>query len=64
MGLEYRVQIHKSKLKNETNDDTFRRIQNPGTPQGHMSITSHFNVIKKLGQNKSNQCSVDSDKHD
>ena len=50
MGLIDRAQTHKSKLKKEANDDTFRRIQKSGTPEYHRSTISHFSVIKKFGQ--------------
>ena len=46
-----RVNKHKAKPKKETNDDTFRRINKPGTPQVHSSIEAHFNIIKKCGKN-------------
>ena len=61
MGVGYRVQSHKDKLNKETNDDTFRCIQNPGTPEGHRSMISHFNVIKKFGQKVSKKCDGDYD---
>ena len=59
MGLISRVKSHKAKLKKYTNYDTSRRIQKPGTPKGHRSMTSHFNVINKCGQKVSNQSDVD-----
>ena len=63
MGVGDRVKSHKSKLKKETKDDTFRRLQKPGTHEGHRSMTSHFNVINKCGQKVSKQGDVDYDKH-
>ena len=48
MGIGSRLQSHKAKLNKETNDDTFRRIQNPGTPKCHRSVISHSNVIKNV----------------
>ena len=57
-----RVQSHKAKLKKKTKNDIFGHIQNPGTPEGHRSMTSHFNVIKKFGQKVSKQGDVDYDK--
>ena len=51
MVVGARLQQDKAKLKKETNDDTFRHMNNPGTPQGHRSMISHFNVITKRGQN-------------
>ena len=50
MGIGARVQSHKAKINKETKNDTFRRLQKPVTPEGHMSMTSHFNVINKCGQ--------------
>ena len=50
---------HKAKLKKETNDDTFRILQKPGTPEGHMSMTQHFNVINKCGHRSYKQGGVD-----
>ena len=35
MSFGARAQSHKAKLKKETNSDTFRHIQKPGTPEGH-----------------------------
>ena len=52
-------QTHKDKLKKKINDDNFRRMQNPGNPQGHRSMTSHFNIIKKRGDKEYNQGNVD-----
>ena len=63
MGVGSRVESHKSKLKKETSDDTFRRLQTPGTPEGHRPMKSHFNVIKKCRQKVSKQGDVDYDKH-
>ena len=62
MGVGPRVQSHKSKLQKETNDDTFGRLQNPGTPKCHSSRTSHFYVTKRCGQKVSNQGGVDYEK--
>ena len=62
MGVGSRVQPHKYKLKKETNDDYFRHLKKSGTPECHMSMTSHFNVIKKCGQKVSNQDEVYHDK--
>ena len=39
------TKTHKAKLKKETNDDNLTHIQNPGNPEGHRSMASHFNVI-------------------
>ena len=39
MGLISRVKKHKSKLKKDTNDDTFRPIKKTVTPEYHRSIT-------------------------
>ena len=50
MGIVSRVKSQKAKLKKETNYDYFRHLQNPGTPEGYRSMTSHFNVINKCGQ--------------
>ena len=63
MGLGSRVQSNKDKFKKETNNDTFRSLQNPGTPKRHRSTTSHFNVIQKYGHEVSNQGDVDYDKN-
>ena len=57
------TKTHKAKLKKETNDDNLTHIQNPGNPEGHRSMASHFNVIKKCGQKVSKQGDVDCDKH-
>ena len=57
------VQSHKAKLKNKTIYDTFRCPQNPGTPEGHRSITSHFNVKNEFGEKVSKKGDVDNDKH-
>ena len=58
MGFGARVQSHKAKLKKETNNDTLRNIQNPGTPEGHRLMKSHLTVIKKCGQKVSNKGNV------
>ena len=58
MGIVARLQSYKAKLKKETNDDTSSSLQNPGTPEGHMPITSHFNVINKCGQKVSKKGDV------
>ena len=39
------LQPHKAKPKKEINDDTFRCLQNPGTPEGHRSMTSRVDSI-------------------
>ena len=57
------MQTHKAKLKKETNNDNFRLIQKPGTPEGHRSMTSHLNVINKCGQRVYIQGDEDYDKH-
>ena len=62
MGFGSRLQSHKAKLNKETNDDTFRCLQNPGTPEGHGSTTPHSNFINKFGQKVYNQGDVDYDK--
>ena len=62
IGVGARLQPHKAKLKKETNQDSLRRHQNPGTPEGNRSMTSNFNVIKKCGQNVYKQGDVDYDK--
>ena len=62
MGVEDRLQPHKAKLKKETNNNTFRCLKNPGIPEGHRSMTSHFNVINKCGKKLSKQVDVDYDK--
>ena len=49
---------HKDKLKKETNNDTFRNLWKPGTPEEHRLMTSHFNAIKKCGQKVSNKGDV------
>ena len=59
MFIGDRVQSHKAKLKKETNNDTFRLIQKPGTPEGHRSMTLQFNVIKKCCQEVSKKGDVD-----
>ena len=62
MGIEARVQSHKAKLEKETNGGIFKRLQKPLTPEGHRSMTSHFNVIKKCSQKVSKKYDVDNDK--
>ena len=62
MGLGARVHEHKAKPKKDTNDYTFRYMQNPVTPEEHKSMTSHFGVIKKFDQRTQNQGNIDSDK--
>ena len=59
MVLRSRLKTHKAKLKKETNDDNSSNMQKSVTPHGHRAITSHFNVMKKRGQKKSNQGNVD-----
>ena len=59
MGFGARVQSHKAKLKKETNNDTLRNIQNPGTTEGHRLMKSHFTVIKKCGHKASKQGGID-----
>ena len=49
MGLEARLQTHRSKLKKESNDNTFRYIKNTGNPEAtgqfhHTSMTSGYVV--------------------
>ena len=63
MGIGAKFQSHKSKLNKETNDDTLNHIKNPGTPEGHRSMASNFNVIKKFGQKVSKKGYVYYDKH-
>ena len=63
MGVGARVQLNKDKLKKEINNNTFRSLQKPVTPEVHRSMTSHFNVIKKCSQKVSNKGDVDYDKH-
>ena len=63
MGIRYKVQSHKSKIKKETNGDTFRRLHNTVNPECHRSMTSHFNVIKKGGKKLSNKGDADYYKH-
>ena len=58
MGIGARLQSHKAKLKKETSNYTFRCLQNPGRPNGHRSITSQLNVIKKCGQKVSKEGGV------
>ena len=58
MGIGDRVKSQKARLKKETNNDTFRNLQKPGTPKGHRSMTSHFNIIKKFGQKVSKEGGV------
>ena len=48
MGVGARVQLNKDKLKKEINNNTFRGLQKPVTPEGQRSMTSHFNVIKNV----------------
>ena len=57
MVLVARVQTQK-KTKKEKNDDTVRNMWNPGTPKGHRSTTSHFNIINKNDHKESNQGNV------
>ena len=63
MGLRYRVHNHKAKLKKYTNNDTFGTMQKPVTPEDHNSMTSHFNVIKKIDQSTLKQGKIYDDKH-
>ena len=58
MVLGDRVQTHKYKLKNKTNANTFRNTHKPGTPEGHRSITSHFNAINKCDKKVTKQGEV------
>ena len=44
MGLISRVKSHKAKLNNEINNDTFKCIKKPGTPEGYRSI----NVVRRF----------------
>ena len=62
MCLGVRVQKHKAKIKKEIKYDTFRNIKKPGTPEGHISMTSHFNVINKCGQKVYRKGDIDYDK--
>ena len=57
-----RLQSHKDKLNKEANNETFRCLQNTGTPEVHSSMTSYFNVTKKCGHKVSEQGAVDDDK--
>ena len=47
MGLVSRVHNHKAKINKDINNDTFGPMQNPGTPEHHKSMKSHFYVITK-----------------
>ena len=58
MVLGARVQSQKYKIRKESNHNNFRHLQNPVTPECHMSMTLHFNVINKCGQKVSNKCDV------
>ena len=48
MGLGARVHNHKAKLKKDTNHDTFRPMQNPGTPKDHRSINMILGHARKI----------------
>ena len=48
MCLGSRLYPNKAKTKKKTNDDNFRRLKNIGTPEGHRSMTSQLNVIRKF----------------
>ena len=62
IGIDDKVQSHKDKLKKKTSNDNFRIIWKPGTPEGHRSMKSNFNVINKCGQKVSKKGDVDYDK--
>ena len=49
---------NKGKLNKDTNDDNFRPMQNPETPEKHNYMTSHFDVIKKHDQRKCNKGNI------
>ena len=49
---------HKAKLKKDTNNDTFGPMQKPGIPEDHKSMTSHFDVIRKLDQSTRKQGNI------
>ena len=57
-----RVHNHKAKLKSDINDDTFRTMQKPVTPENHKFMTSHFDVIKKHDQRTRKKGNIDYDK--
>ena len=63
IGVGDKVHPHKSKIRKETNDDTFRRLQKPVNPEVQSPTTSHFNVPNKYGQKAFNKVDVDYDKH-
>ena len=48
MVIEYRLHLHKDKVRKETSVGTFRSIQKPRTTEDHSSMTSHFNIINKF----------------
>ena len=62
MGLGARVHNHKDKLKKDTNNDTLRSMQNPGTSEENNSMTSHFDVTNTYGKRKHKQGNIDSDR--
>ena len=62
MGLGARVHNHKDKLKKDTNNDTLRFMQKPGTSEENNSMTSHFDVTNKYGKRKHKQSNIDYDK--
>ena len=62
MGLGDRVHNHKAKINKDTNYDTFRPMQNLGTPAYHKSTASNFDVTKKCYEKTYNQGKIYSDK--
>ena len=62
MGLGDRVHNYKAKINKDTNYDTSRPMQKPGRYEDHKYMTSHFDVIKKLGQSTRNQVNIYSEK--
>ena len=59
IGLGSEVQSHKNKLKKETNNDTSRPLQKPGTLEEHRAMISNFNRINKCGRRLSKKDGVD-----
>ena len=62
MNLVCMLQIYKDKINKETNNNDLRHMQNPGTPEDHRSIASHFNIINKRVKRSPNKGKLDFDK--
>ena len=58
MIIGARLHENKAKTKKDSNNDTFRPMQNPGTPEDHKYMTSHLNLTNKHDQRTNKQGNI------